>query len=274
MHDIISYPIEVHGVLSRILESGEGPHVALFVHGVGARADRWRKNLPVLAATGLRCIALDLPGHGFAHKGAGFEYGVPGYAKYVGGVLDALGIDSAHFVGTSLGAHILATLLLQRPGIARSLALIGATGMFPIGAEQRQRIAARITDLSREGIATKLNSLIFDPALVTPRFVQEEWRINNSPGARSSFDALGAYFRDRLDEDVIGPALVDAMGPLPRLLVWGESDRSVPLSVGRQAEQLLCSPLLALPGAAHAPYWEVPDPFNQALSDFLLRAGT
>ncbi len=272
MNDIISYPIHVNGVLSRVLESGEGPQVAVFVHGVGARADRWRKNLPVLAAKGLRCIAIDLPGHGFAHKGDGFDYGVPGYARYVGGVMDVLNLDSAHFIGTSLGAHILATLLLQRPGSARSLSLIGATGMFPIGAEQRQRIATRITDLSREGIATKLNSLIFDPALVTPRLVEEEWRINNSPGARASFDALGAYFRDRLDADVVGPALVDAMGPLPRLLVWGESDRSVPLSIGRQVEQLLGTPLLSLPSAAHAPYWEVPELFNKAMGDFLVRA--
>src|SRR5674476_1277009 len=48
--------------------------VVVLVHGAGARADRWRTSLDALGALGHRALALDLPGHGLATKGAGREY--------------------------------------------------------------------------------------------------------------------------------------------------------------------------------------------------------
>ena len=38
---VINYPLAVGGGVTRVIEAGEGPPV-LFVHGLGARADRWR----------------------------------------------------------------------------------------------------------------------------------------------------------------------------------------------------------------------------------------
>ena len=62
--DIISYPLEAGGVQTRVLECGTGGDTVVFMHGVGARADRWRSNLGPFAEAGYRCLAIDLPGHG------------------------------------------------------------------------------------------------------------------------------------------------------------------------------------------------------------------
>jgi pimeloyl-ACP methyl ester carboxylesterase len=54
------------------------------------------------------------------------------------------------------------------------------------------------------------------------------------------------------------------------LLVWGERDKSVDLSVGRAAAALIPGArLVVLPGAGHAPYLEKPEAFNRAVIEFL-----
>lgn len=266
---VIAYPAAAGGIATRVLEAGTGAETVLFVHGVGARADRWRRNLGPVAQAGFRCLAIDLPGHGFAYKGPKFRYGVPGYADFVEAFLDEHAVGAAHFVGTSLGAHILGTVACRRPARAKSFALVGATGMFPIGVDARTAIAGRIGDRTRDGIKRKLLSVIFDPAKVDDALAAEEFEINNSPGAEASFAALAEYFRTGLDDDVVGPQLA-ALGPaLRKQIIWGEQDRSVPLAVGRKVEALLEAPLHVIPGTAHAPYWEAPDDFNDALLRFL-----
>jgi pimeloyl-ACP methyl ester carboxylesterase len=269
--DIIAYPAAAAGTQTRVLEAGHGP-VVVFLHGVGARADRWRRNLAAVADAGFRCLALDLPGHGFAAKGAGFSYGVPGYADFVEAFLKEHGIGQAHFVGTALGAHVLGTVAHRSPSLAASLTVIGATGMFPIGKEARERIAGRMLDRSVEGTRRKLATVMLDPANMTESLVQEEWRINNSPGSTEGFTALAQYFREHLDEDVVGDRLAAMPAGGRRLILWGEEDRSVPLSIGRNVEKLLQAPLTAIRNTAHAPYWESPTVFNRLLVEFLARA--
>src|SRR6185503_9046586 len=103
---MIQYPLAAAGTMTRVLEAGAGDDVVLFVHGLGARADRWRGTIERVAAAGFRCIAFDLPGHGFAGKGGDFPYGVPAFGRFLSAVLDALGLDRVFIVGTSLGGHV------------------------------------------------------------------------------------------------------------------------------------------------------------------------
>ncbi|WP_017522954.1 alpha/beta fold hydrolase [Pusillimonas noertemannii] len=273
-HSIIAYPAEIGGVQTRVLRAGvEGPPV-IFVHGVGARADRWRRNLAAIAASGRRCFAIDLPGHGFAYKGKGFEYGAFGYASFISRFIDEQELSGVHLVGSSLGGHIAGIVACERPGLLRSLSLIGATGMFPIGDESRAAIAARLVDLSREGIERKMKNVIYDESLLTRAYLDEEAAINNSPKAAESFRMLADYFKTDLDRDVVGERLA-ALDPFPpTLLVWGEEDRSVPLAVGLKTRRLLRkADFEVIPRTAHAPYWEDPDTFNVVLERFLDSAG-
>jgi len=55
---MISYPRGVRGVRTRMLEAGRSGAAMLLLHGVGARADRWRENVDPLAAAGHHVYAL------------------------------------------------------------------------------------------------------------------------------------------------------------------------------------------------------------------------
>lgn len=270
---MISYPMAVGPVMTRVLEAGSGDDVIVLVHGTGGRADRWIRNLDALAEAGHHTYAIDLPGHGFASKGADVACSVPAYREFLAGFIEAIGAAKPVIVGTSLGGHVVASYACARPDGVRAIALVGSMGLVPIGDEARSRIQAGANNQTREGVATKMQRVIFDPALVTPQMLEEEWRVNNSAGAKESFAALGRYIAADLDKEVVGEQLAKA--PFPVLLVWGEQDKTVPPAVGEKVRELVPHSRLALlADAAHTAYYERADGFNAVLGDFLSeRAG-
>jgi pimeloyl-ACP methyl ester carboxylesterase len=172
-------------------------------------------------------------------------------------------------VGTSLGGHVVASFACEHPDRVNAIVLSGSMGLVPLGADARGRIEVGANNQSYEGVKSKLARVIFDPALVTQDFVDEEFQINNSSGAKESFATLGRYIGEKLDDDVVGPRLAELTPGLPTLLVWGAEDNTVPLSVGEKAAELLPgSKLVVLQRAAHTSYYERADDFNNVLCDF------
>ena len=186
-------------MMTRVLEAGQGDRVIVFVHGTGGRADRWSRNLDAFAKAGFHAYAFDLPGHGYASKGAGVDCSVPAYRHVLGAFMDAVGIRKAVIVGTSLGGHVVASYACENPSRIDAVVLVGSMGLVPIGDEARGRIQAGANNQSRDGIVGKLKRVIFDTTLVTEDMVEEEWRINNSAGAAESFATLGRYIVSDLD---------------------------------------------------------------------------
>lgn len=269
---MIQYPAAVNGVLTRVLAAGSGDDHLVLVHGVGARGDRWSRNIDVLAAAGWNVHAFDLPGHGLAAKGDGPDYTVPGYARFVDGFLDLIGAETAVLVGTSLGGHTVATVTCDQPERVRALVLVGSIGLIPWGPERRASTRARLRDTSRPSIEDKLRMLVHDQELVTDDWLREEFLINNSPGAAESFAAIADYIADHIDDDVVGTRLAGLQDGPPVLLVWGQQERAVPLETGEAAHRLIPGSELAVIGSAsHAPYFERPEEFNRLLLDFLDR---
>jgi pimeloyl-ACP methyl ester carboxylesterase len=270
---MITYPIAIDDVTTRVIESGSGPAV-LLLHGLGTRADRWRSNIPGLASVQRRVIAVDLPGHGFAQKGPGFDYSVSGYARFVRGLMKVLDVDRATLVGASLGGQIAATLAGKNPELVDRLVLVGSTGLVAFGAETRANMSKMLVDMSREAIRTRLERGIRNLSLITDELVEEDFRVNNSPGAADAFDALGRYFADRIDNDIVLDALISISDRIPVLLVWGTEDLSVPLTVAADTTpKIRGARLMQMAGTAHNPYFDKPDEFNRILREFLDDAG-
>lgn len=266
---MLQYPLASGGLITRVLEVlGEGTPFVL-LHGAGARADRWRSSLEFLAARGVRALAMDLPGHGLASKGDGPDYSVRGFAQFVGDVLDELDIAEAVLVGTSLGAHVLARLAIDRRGLAKKLVLVGPTGVFPLGQDMRGAIAANLRDRSRDGIRRKLGRVVAQGA-VDEAWVTEEYRINSSPGADESFQKLAEYVDARLDDDGVASALRAGGCDCPLMVVWGENDTVVPIRT-REDVEAACGPadVALIPDAGHLPYAENTEAFWKCVLPFV-----
>lgn len=267
---LLQYPVASGRFWTRVLEvPGNDPPVVL-LHGAGARADRWRSSLSVLGAQGLRALALDLPGHGFASKGPGPEYSVVGFAAFVAAALDELAVTSAVLIGTSLGAHVAARLALDRPSLAARLVMVGPTGLLPLGEPMRDSIAANLRDVTPRGMRRKLARVVAHGDAIDEAWVTEEWRSNSSPGAAESFEALAGYVEAHLDEDAVGDELKERRGDLDVLVVWGERDVVVP--VGSRDDVLRAcgrADVAYVRDAGHLPYAENGDEFWGIVLPFL-----
>jgi pimeloyl-ACP methyl ester carboxylesterase len=267
----IQYPLSVNDTLTRVIEAGTGPAV-LFIHGLGARGDRWAGTVSRFGDAGYRAVTFDLPGHGLAEKNATVPGDVPSLARYLLALLDALAIDSAVLVGTSLGGHIAAYAATLAPQRVLGVMLVGALGIAPLSQESALGIQKSVKATSLEDIRRKLSSVIADPALITEGLIHEEWRMNNSPGANAHFVRMGHYIVNGIEADYVAEQLAALYPPEKIKLVWGEVDKAVPLSVGIACQALLGSPeLITIPGAAHAPYFENPTAFDAPLTQFLKR---
>ncbi|MDX6240231.1 MAG: hypothetical protein QOG10_5051 [Kribbellaceae bacterium] len=267
---MISYPIAVGEVSTRILQAGlSGPQI-LFIHGIGGRAERWARNLQGFADAGYRAYAVDLPGHGFATKGAGPDYSIGGFARLIAGVLDALGAEHVVLVGTSLGGNVAARYALDHRDRVQALVLVGSMGLVPLGPAATARIRGGAMDQSRTAVAAKLHRVIHDPTQVTEELIEEEFLVNNSLGAAAGFECLGNYVVANLDDDVVGDQLSDITAQIPLLLVWGAQDVTVPVAVGRTArDQLPLAALAVIDNAAHSVYYEQSASFNATVLGFL-----
>jgi 2-hydroxy-6-oxonona-2,4-dienedioate hydrolase len=271
---VIQFPISANGVLTRVLQAGREGTPLVFLHGMGARADRWHRNLDALALLGYRCFALDLPGHGLAEKGGHLRYDMQGLAAFVTGAMDQLGLERAVLVGTSLGGNIAAWIACHQPQRCLGLVLVGSLGLVPLPQANCERMAKTLADRSHEGVHAKFGRLLHNHTFITEDWIAEECRINGSPGAAQAFEQLAAYVVSPhgLNADNCGATLAAMDRRPPTLLVWGEEEKSVPLETGHRAHAMLPeSEFLIIPAAAHMPYFEQNESFNQALAAFLAR---
>src|SRR5215471_9805997 len=236
----ISYPLAVGAGITRVLEAGTGDRVMICIHGIGSHAGWWRRNIQQLAAQGYRVIAPDLPGHGFAAASPGWPLTIDGFRDFILQLADTLAADSPLLlVGHSLGGHVAAAVAMHKPDLISHLVLVAPTGIIAMGAERLRATQQRQSDLSREAIAAKLRFAIANPELVTEDWIEEDFRINNGPGAVSTLREVAAYLGSSLDDHVIGAGLAEFAKRAPTLLVWGDADRSVPIEIGRQARRLV-----------------------------------
>jgi pimeloyl-ACP methyl ester carboxylesterase len=267
---VLEYPVGVGSTITRVLEVPGTTTPVVLLHGAGARADRWRTSLGALGALGHRALALDLPGHGLATKGLGPEYTVSAFAEFVEGVLGQLDIEEALLVGTSLGAHVLGTVALNRPSLAKKLVMVGPTGVFPLGVEGCRSVATNLRNTSREGIRHKLGGVVANGAMISEDWVDEEYRINNSPGAIESFEQLASYIETRLDDDAITAQLKQRASTLELMFVWGADDSVVaPRTLDEVIDMVGVASVHYVSNAGHAPYLEQTDDFWRVVEPFL-----
>jgi len=98
----------------------------------------WQPQMAALLG-GFRVVRLDHRGHGRTEVTAA-PYTVDQLAEDAIGVLDALGIAEAHFVGCSLGGMIGQAIAVRWPQRLRSLVLVGSRSAMPPAGLWEERI--------------------------------------------------------------------------------------------------------------------------------------
>lgn len=106
---------------------GEGP-VLLLLHGYTLTGNLWEPFVGKLSKN-YTVIIPDLPGHGKSNEVVG-NYTFEKFAEVMIGFLDQLGIEEINAVGHSGGGITILNMVTQKPGIIKSMVLIGCTHKF------------------------------------------------------------------------------------------------------------------------------------------------
>ncbi len=107
--------VDTNGIRMAFYEQGDGPPVVL-LHGFPEIAFSWRHQLPALAGAGFRAIAPDQRGYGQTDVPPRVsDYRADEMIADVHGLLDALELDSATFVGHDWGALLLWQMAMKQP---------------------------------------------------------------------------------------------------------------------------------------------------------------
>ncbi len=270
--------MEVGGVSIYVEEAGpdEGAPLVL-MHGLFGSTFTWRNQLTGLVEAGYRVIAYDRPPFGLSDKDFALDYSPAAQADQLAGLLDQLGIERATFVGHSAGGALLARFAVRHPDRIEQMVL-AAAAFLAGGGGPPAGIGAAInwppltrwgevlipTVLTRDRLANIIAGFYADPAQMTPEVAAGYYRALEVPGFAAGFMGL---IRDT-GSSVTETDVRDFV--MPVLLLWGESDRVVPL---RQAERLLSTlpdaTLQVIPDAGHQPMEETPDEFNRLLIEWL-----
>lgn len=107
--------IDTNGIRMAVYEEGEGPAVVL-LHGFPELAFSWRHQISALAKAGYRAIAPDQRGYGKTSvPPRASDYRIEELIADTHGLLDALGLQSAVFVGHDWGAILLWQMAMLAP---------------------------------------------------------------------------------------------------------------------------------------------------------------
>ena len=119
--------VEVNDMRMRVAqigEPGEGETV-IFSHGFPESWYSWRHQLSALADAGYHVLAPDMRGYGGTDAPEDVvAYSLKTLAADMVGVLDALGVEKAHFVGHDWGAPVATSTVVRYPERALSLSIL------------------------------------------------------------------------------------------------------------------------------------------------------
>jgi pimeloyl-ACP methyl ester carboxylesterase len=272
--DIRETEVVIGGVRAPVTQAGPAAseEAVVFVHGNPGSSRDWDD---LLARTGAfaRALALDMPGFGRADKPDGFEYTVQGYARFLGGALDALGVRRAHVVLHDFGGPWGLAWAAAHPDAVASVVLIN-TGVL-IG--YRWHYLARIW-------RTPVLGEVFQATTTMPGF-RLLLRHGNPRGLPRGF--VERMYRDfdrgtkravlRLYRATPSGALETPLPTMrqldpPALVVWGRHDPYLHVKhAERQRQAFPSAEVAVLDGSGHWPFADNPEGVAALVVPFLRR---
>ena len=238
-HSEHSQFIDVDGVRVHFQEAGDrrAPAIVL-IHGFASSTLVWSKVFLRFAEAGFRVIALDMLGYGYSAKPRNGEYTIPGQAKLLIRLLDALGIRRAIFVGSSYGGAVAATCALDYADRIEKLVLVGAVSnnrplefklMRVLGSPLFGDVVSPLLLSSRRLLRRRMKRVydrhawVLDERRVDARHLP----LRAASTHRAIIRTVRGWDAERISRDA-------HLITQPTLLLWGENDREIPLAEGER----------------------------------------
>ncbi|HVP79104.1 MAG TPA: 3-oxoadipate enol-lactonase [Thermodesulfobacteriota bacterium] len=242
----------------------EGAPVVVLSHSLSCTLRMWNPQVDALSPY-FQVLRYDTRGHGNTEAPSG-SYTLELLAEDVIGLLGALNMDRAHFVGLSLGGMIGQCLALNHPHRLKSLVLCDTASIVP--AEAQPVWQERLDKVSKKGMGG-----LFEETLerwFTPAFLRRSSPMVNLIREQILATPVAGYVG--CAEAIRRLNYLDRISGIktPTLIVVGEDDPGTPVSASEaMRDRIPGSKLAVLPSARHLSNVEQPEAFNAALLKFL-----
>jgi pimeloyl-ACP methyl ester carboxylesterase len=242
----------------------------VLLHGFLSSTFSFRRLIPFLIKE-FQVVSIDLPPFGKSEKSSKFVYSYRNLAQTVIQLISALDLKEITLIGHSMGGQIVLNILHQQPNIAKNAVLLCSSSY-----SRRSKLPLIIGSyipyfhlyvkffLARSGIMQNLQNVVHDHSLISDEmlfgylqpFLKDE-----------IFLALTRMIRDH--EGDLSTVVLNQINH-PCLLIWGEHDKVVPLSVGKRLKNdLRESELVILRETGHLVPEERPEDVFQHIKQFL-----
>jgi len=283
MPEDTSRTITANGLTFAIDECGDGPDIALCLHGFPESRKSWRHQLPLLAAHGWHAVAPDLRGYGDSSRpGKQSDYHIDHLVADTAAIFNALGARRRLLIAHDWGAIIawifairdtqpldgLVIMNVPHPAVFRhTLKTLWSqkrkswyVAFFQIPKLPELLLGAR----GAEGIGKAFTDSAVNKASFPPGIIAHYRNNAQQPGALTAMiNYYRANFPGILDEPV---RVITA----PTLMVWGEQDVAIDVANTEGYGPLVSDfTLVRLPDASHWVQQDAPEAVNAALADWL-----
>lgn len=268
-------------------QGDRGPAI-IFIHGFGASAGHWRKNLPALAAQ-CRCYAIDLIGFGGSAKPVPkleIEYTFEVWAQQIADFCREIVGGPVFLIGNSIGCIAAMQTAVDYPDLVLGVALLNCSLRLlhdrkrlempwyrRVGAPIAQKVLTVkwVSELFFKQLATPktVRKILLQayrrPEAVTDELIELILTPARDKGAVEVFVAFTNYSQGPLPEDLL-PQLT-----CPVLMLWGTEDPWEPIALGRKlGECPTVEKFVELEGVGHCPQDEAPELVNPILLDWII----
>ena len=257
--------IETNGINIHCELSGQpDAPVVVLSHSLGSSMVMWDPQLEVLEPH-FRVLRYDMRGHGQSDvvKGA---YTLEMLGQDVVGLLDALEIAKAHFVGLSIGGMIGQGLGLDHADRLLSLALCDTAPILP---EEAKPLFRERMDLAlSQGMASLVEGTL--ARWFTPFFLEQDPPMVEKIRAQIKATPVDGFIG--CGHAILELNYIDRLAniEMDTLIIVGEDDPGTPVSAAEAIHsEISNSRLEVLPSSMHLCNIEQAEAFNKALMDFL-----
>lgn len=243
--------------------TGQGKPL-LFIHGLASSCRSWKKQVPFFAQH-YRVITFDIRGHGRSDRPLLEPYSIKLFATDAMELMRALGINSAHVVGFSMGGMVGFQLAVDVPEMVSSLVAVnccpeGSMRTFNDGIECFRHILFLPFNDMRNKVqnGTKQAKTASDQQ-GPPQSLIQRMAMNNKLAYANAFGALVKW------------SVADRLGTIncPTLMIASDAD-FIPVSIKAEyASKMPNAQLVVINNARHATPREQADEFNAMLLAFI-----
>jgi pimeloyl-ACP methyl ester carboxylesterase len=230
----------------------------LLIQGMSGHHLHWGESFMTALEADFDCIAIDHRNTGLSPRAEG-PFTLGDLAEDAVGVLDELGLETAHVLGISMGGMVAQELVLAHPDRARSLVL----GCTYAGGEGQQLTSPEVAQILADGMGSGDRDKAFRAA----------WSVNVSEAFASDEDNYAAFLEISQTRPVAVAVIMSQMRAIarhdtsarlgeieaPTLVIHGTADRMLPFSNGEAiAAAIPGARLEALEGVGHMFWTEQP----------------